>query len=235
MRADMAKVIVERPRLGSYQKTQKGYRKRWQKLAPEDWPRRERISDHKGETKFFNEHLGPLRRYLLKQAGRPWNKVFAEICERMKLDSVVQNHLRGHVFDYVVLDVIEIDGVLCHGSGRLRNWPLARFAWSLLYVCPRTGILRRIEKHKDKPVLKRIGDNATTQYHLVAGRWYEVQLRKLPIDCDGCWEALLDKPLHKCNDNELTAAYGMLAYALSKRQLSERESRKLLKASTKRR
>ena len=43
MRADMAKVIVERPRHGSrYKHEGKGYRRSWQRLAPEDRPRRGR-------------------------------------------------------------------------------------------------------------------------------------------------------------------------------------------------
>jgi len=99
MRSDMDKVIVERSRHGRRQKSAKGYSKRWQQTPPEDWPKRENIIAHKGRTKYFNEHLGPLRRYLAKQVRRPWNKVFAEICENLRLDSVVQSHVRDHILD----------------------------------------------------------------------------------------------------------------------------------------
>lgn len=233
MRTDMAKVIVERPRLGTRQKMRKGYRKQWRKLAPEDWPKRERISEHKGKTKWFNEHLGPLRRYLCKQAGRPWDKVFSEICENIRLDSVVQNHLRGHVFDFVAIDVIEINGVLCHASGWFRGRPLTTSRWALLYVCPKTGILRRIKSKQRNATVNRICESATKQYHRVNGKWYEVTLRKVPTDYFGCWDALLNKPVFRCRPGELTSCYGYRAYAMSKRQLAESEARKLVKGQTK--
>jgi DNA invertase Pin-like site-specific DNA recombinase len=50
MRSDMAKVIVERPRRGMRQKCAKGYKKALQKLAPEDWQKRESIFAQKGHT-----------------------------------------------------------------------------------------------------------------------------------------------------------------------------------------
>src|ERR1700722_17579253 len=120
MRADMAKVIVERPRGGSRVRgARKGYLKRFHKVALEDQPKRERIEERGGGTKSFNEHLGPLRRYLQAQVGRPWNKVFAEICAHLSRDSVVQDHVRDHVWDYVVVEVKLNDGVPCYASGRL--------------------------------------------------------------------------------------------------------------------
>ena len=56
--------------------------------------------------KSLNEHLGPLRRYLSSQVGRPWDKVYAEICAHISVDSAVQDHVRDHVFDYVTVDVL---------------------------------------------------------------------------------------------------------------------------------
>jgi hypothetical protein len=50
---------------------------------------RRRYKEH--AQKALNENLAPLRRYLLKQIGRPWNKVFSEICQNLRVDSVVQN------------------------------------------------------------------------------------------------------------------------------------------------
>ena len=52
---------------------------------------------HQGHTKWLNEHLGPLRRYLDSQVGRPWDKVFSEICAHIDRSSAVQDHVRDHV------------------------------------------------------------------------------------------------------------------------------------------
>jgi hypothetical protein len=229
MRSDMAKVIVERPRLGARFKYRKGYKKALQKTAPEEWAQRESIYAHKGHTKFFNEHLGPLRRYLQKQAGRPWNKVYSEICERLRLDSVIQSHVRDHVEDYVALDVVEINGVVCHNSGWHRGQPLGTFGRTFLYVCPRTGILRVVKPPRPDSPPVRICESEFRQYHRVGELWFEVRLRKLPDDIDGLWEVLLEKPVRDCRPQELTRQYGMAAYATSKRPLKREEARALAK------
>jgi hypothetical protein len=229
MRSDMAKVIVERPRRGARFKYRKGYKKSLQTTPPEEWSKRESIYAHKGHTKFFNEHLGPLRRYLQKQVGRPWNKVHAEICERLRLDSVIQGHVRDHVEDFVALDVIEIDGVPCHGTGWQRGRPLGKFGWTFLYVCPRTGILRLIKPPRRVAPLTRICETDLRQYHRIGEVWFDVRLRKLPDEVDGLWEVLLEKPVRDCPADLLTRRYGMAAYAISKRPLKRDEARALLK------
>src|SRR4051812_39875839 len=107
MRADMAKVIVERPRVGSRARGKgKGYKRRLARIAPEDRPRREGMKHHGGNTKSLNEHLGPLGRYLEGQVGRPWNDVFAEICAHIDRNSAVQDHVRDHLGDFVTTDVV---------------------------------------------------------------------------------------------------------------------------------
>ncbi|MDR3634428.1 MAG: hypothetical protein P4L84_11535 [Isosphaeraceae bacterium] len=153
MREDMAKVIVERPRYGSGdQGTPKGARRRLQRLEREGLPSHEGMRRRwRGCAKSLNEHLGPLRRYLDSQVGRPWNKVFSEICAHINRNSAVQDHVRDHVEDYVVRHVILIDGVPCFGEG---GWaygrPLREQSWRLWYVCPRTGLLRRVKRSPHK-------------------------------------------------------------------------------------
>src|SRR4051794_11647731 len=110
MRADMAKVIVERPRYGSRDAGMaKGYKRKLQRISTDELPIREGMKKRSGGgTKSLNEHLGPLRRYLDSQVGRSWNKVFAEICAHINRNSAVQDHVRDHIDDYVVLRVVEI-------------------------------------------------------------------------------------------------------------------------------
>src|SRR4051794_5097198 len=149
MRADMAKVIVERPRVGSRARGKpKGLRRREQKGSLENLPRREGIKRRvQSWGKSLNEHLGPLRRYLSSQVGRPWDEVYAEICAHLSADSAVQDHVRDHVFGYVAVDVLFRNGVPCRGSGRGIGEPLGRWANrpnSDFYVCPHTRLLRRV-------------------------------------------------------------------------------------------
>ena len=145
MRSDMDKVIVERPRHGSrMRRPSKGYRRAFKRCAWEDQPKREKI--RLGKSKCLNEHLGPLRRYLRSQVGRPWSKVHAEICANISRDSAVQDHVRDHVDDIVATHVVLVDGVPCSGEGRDYGEPLRLSRWRQLYVCPRTGILRRDRK-----------------------------------------------------------------------------------------
>src|SRR4051812_32542010 len=102
MREDMAKVIVERPRGGWRLKSPKGYRKRWRKFAAEEMPKKESIKrPWASGGKWLSEHLAPLRRFLWSQVGRPWDKVFSEICQHIRLDSAVQSHVRDHLKDFV--------------------------------------------------------------------------------------------------------------------------------------
>ena len=119
MRADMAKVIVERPRKTyGATRTPKDYRRRLSRYGDDGPPAREGIKAcWRGRTKYLNEHLGPQRRYLDSQVGRPWDKVFSEICARINRNSAVQDHVRDHVADYVVTQVVVIDGVACNGEG----------------------------------------------------------------------------------------------------------------------
>jgi len=56
--------------------------------------------------------------------------------------------LLDHVADLVELKVILRDGVPCCGSGRGFGQPLAeiyRFRPPMLYVCPKTGLLRALK------------------------------------------------------------------------------------------
>lgn len=148
MRPDMAKVIVERPRCHAGAKgTPKGLRRRTHRLFDEGLPRQEGIKRRSGGTKLLNEHLGPLRRYLDAQVGRPWDKVFSEICTHIDRRSAVQDHVRDHVGQYVTTHVLLIDGVPCSGEGDSRHGrPLHQLGCRRWYVCPRSGLLRRVKR-----------------------------------------------------------------------------------------
>ena len=129
MRRDMAKVIIERPRIGG------GPPRPRRKVNGEDTsafaPMKPPFRDQKNPTDLW----GPLRRFLRSQVGRPWNKVWSEISEHTDMRSVVGLHLRRHVHDLVETRPIMRGKAAYDRAGRpLRDG---------LYVNPRTGLLCR--------------------------------------------------------------------------------------------
>jgi hypothetical protein len=123
MRSDMHKVIVERPRFGGH-----GARKGRKPRDWEDVPARQGMRRPYGYWgKELNDHLGPLRRFLRKQVGRPWNKIYSEICSGLRAGRPLHDHLRRHVFEIVCVHP---------------NLPRYKHYSGELFVDPRTGILR---------------------------------------------------------------------------------------------
>lgn len=225
MRPDMAKVIVERPRHGPRLKSPKGYRRKRQRMAIEDWPKTEGITrPWSGAGKWLNEHLGPLRRYLHKQVGRPWNKVFSEISEHIRLDSAVQSHVLDHLADFVEIQVQVVDGQPIRTGGWRSGCPVVP---PRLYVCPTTGLLRAAKRRKQRRGNNRVTVSKRLQYHRIAGIWHEVALRPIPADAQRCWDAVLNQCVAHSRAEEIISAYGFAAYALSKRPLTEREVKQL--------
>lgn len=131
MRADMAKVIVERPR------RIERHTPRGRTVAPDDQPSHEGMRARHVRNwggKVLNENLKPLRRYLAKQVGRPWNKVYAEISANLRPSSAIQQHVRDHLHDFVAIMPRRL-------ANQLRQRPGADIWHQPFYVNPRTGLL----------------------------------------------------------------------------------------------
>ena len=137
MRPDMSDVMVERPRRGMRNATRHAP---WEKNASiDDLPAREGVRKRHtgaGTRRELNENLAPLRRFLVSQAGRPWNVVYSEICANIRPRTAVQLHVLQHVWDFVERDVVMADdGAVCSGPGRryVAMYPLRVGA---LYIPP---------------------------------------------------------------------------------------------------
>jgi hypothetical protein len=107
--------------------------------APDDDRNWMPVSRRRG-SKSLNENLAPLRRYLRGNVGRPWDKVFSEICHGLSVRSAVQKHVRDHLRDFVELHAEERGGQLW--GGRYTRHLLGQGWRDQLYVCPRTGLLK---------------------------------------------------------------------------------------------
>jgi hypothetical protein len=228
MRPDMAKVLVERPRLGGTHKIRKGYSNELQHgLTDVDGlPAREGIKAVHSHRKWFNEHLGPLRRYLDSQVGRPWDKVYAEVCQRINRDSAVQLHIWQHLVQFVCTDPHVI-------SGDVRRWGGRR--WFAFYVDPKSRLLRENPEHfrwrslrpRPKPPCDRIRIDDTREYRLMEGLWYELTFAPIPEQMYGIYDAVLKKGYPALTPTHLYECHGRAVYVARKRQLNKKELRRL--------
>jgi len=168
LRSDMHEILIERPRGGA------GWGRSWPRFdwrlaaaaamtsddlicsAPQrGWadggPTKLRMGPRR-RSKWLNENLAPLRRFLLRRVGRPWNAVHAEICAQLKLDSTVQKHVLDHLRHYVELYPVFIDNWPHHAQARRYGLagghgysPLSDYGRGF-YVCPQTGTLQHVRR-----------------------------------------------------------------------------------------
>jgi hypothetical protein len=198
-------------------------------MAWEDQPKREGMKVRGGRSKSLNEHLGPLRRYLAGQVGRPWDKAFADICRYLDRGSAVQDHVRDHLNDFVAVRVIVHNGQLCHGDGYGIGTPLR----TPYYVCPRSGILKKNKSRRPKVFFRRLeklriyfvrGNEALIRHE---GAWCWITWQEMPATTPGRtfalpWDALLKRQLWR---EESMRIYGRPVHVVSVRRACKREIR----------
>lgn len=97
--------------------------------------------------KHFNENLNPLYGWVRKNVNRPWNKAYSELCQTFNMDSVINQHILTHLFDFVETQTkLDENGkVYIHGWGG--EWKRTHDSYSEFYVHPKTGILT-YNKHR---------------------------------------------------------------------------------------
>lgn len=180
MRADMSHVIVERPRRG-------GLNRPGRALPFDDLPRQEgmrRAHYIAGNWKELNENLAPLRRYLDRQVGRPWDKVHSEIAAHLRADNTVQQHVRDHLRDFVAVNPRRYMGWHANPVSGLWRQPL--------YVDEKDGILKRTDRLPEEKARSRARRNPPRQpvdrvaladdreLRRIDDVWYELRLAPMP-------------------------------------------------------
>jgi hypothetical protein len=157
----------------------------------EDLPGRESMrgpykQGHYSVAKDFGENLSPLFRFLDKQVGRPWDKVYSELCSTFDMRKTINQHILQHVNQYVEQEALLVDNrVVRRGySGRV-------FDVYGLYVHPVNGLLCRAKKRgptaREKEaarkregllVRRHLGENKWLVNY--EGSWYFVRLEDMP-------------------------------------------------------
>jgi hypothetical protein len=248
MRADMYKVIVERPRRGGGD--------RYYRPLPndDDAPARESVRARHKQRKWLNENLRPLERYLASQVGRPWDKVYSEICAGIDRRNTVQQHIHQHLEDFVAVKVTIIDGEL-RANRRWRVLVPLSSSWSArYYVHPENGLLlvnrlrmetlKQQRKQRQDGYASRHGGiregllviDSTNQLHRIEGVWYRIEVAPLSSSAtlnEVRIDALRRIPVDQCplwsDSKKVASNYTLFGrhdlYARNKRQLNARELR----------
>lgn len=143
MRIDMAKVVTERPRRGHSNKSLKtAKRLSKDEISLDDHGSTKapvsKRRQHGWDAKEFSDLLGPLKGYLRKQVGRPWNKVYAEMSAILNKRTLSGIHIWNHI-KWEVQTNVEMQGkVPFEKTTRYGYGPNQIYG---LYVHPTTGIL----------------------------------------------------------------------------------------------
>ena len=234
MRSDMFKVIVERPRrgVGYYRTLPNDYRaaKRFKIDADGNvndefcgckLPMRSKRLGWDGKE--LNENLSPLRRYLAKQVGRPWNDVYSEICSFLDTGSTVKQHVRQHLTDFVTLKTyVDEDGDLM----AITRWGIRQGPYNDLWV-DSDGILRgrnhesyksswkksRAEREAEAAKTHRVIDGV--EYIFEKGTWFRVEKTERIAK-----EPYLDRTLSKWLYRD-RLVYDTRKWTLSKKELRD--------------
>ena len=151
MRADMKKVLTERPRSnGIY--SYNDFRQRENAGDYDDLPSHQGMRRPYGwEAKQFSDLLGPLQRFLRNSVGRPWDDVWSEICQAVGSGNTVDEHLRGHAMQEVETNTVVVDGRVM-SYGRFGGGSLGE-PWRL-YVDPRDGLIHAAPERRSYKAVK---------------------------------------------------------------------------------
>ena len=234
----MHKVVVERPRWNPGP----GKNGRRANLPDELLPKFEGIKRPHSRRKGLTDLLGPLRRWLHAQLGRPWNDVYSEAAAVIKPDSVIRAHIKTHLLEFVERHTFLRDGQVWCFSGwwSVEEMPVERAGRhrSSFYVHPQTGLLCEIpirprhrwrDKKAEQRVLTQRWLNEKTLLRQLNGCWFECRMEEFPgrfVKGDSPWRFDFAEKKMICRSGA-TAIYGDNFYCVAKHQLSQRELRKL--------
>jgi hypothetical protein len=230
----MHKVVVERPRGGQ------GWARQFPrpKAGFDDLPARQGIRRPHSQRKWFTDVLGPLRRWMHSQVGRPWNAVYSEACAVIKPDSVVRAHIKTHLLEFVQRHTFMQDGrVWCFTHGwQAGGRPIEQAAsrWTPFYVHPITGRLCEVpprprrrphEELRDRRAVTQRWLTKTLLLRRIHGLWFACEMRPFPPEHErGNRPDRFDLAERKqLSGAEASKIYGQEVYCIAKLQLSRKE------------
>ncbi len=163
MRNDLNKLLCERERPGS-SRSFKDHRNdrnfKWNG-GMDPVPTRESMTKRykaAWDYKEFNENFNPLFGMVRKNANRPWDKVYSELCRNFNMSSVINQHILTHLFDFVETKTKMVDGIVhCHNTYNRHgdDYIPLKNSYCEYYVHPVDGLLKRNKFLDKKPSRKK--------------------------------------------------------------------------------
>jgi hypothetical protein len=169
-------------------------------------------------TKYFSDHLGPLRRYLYSQVGRRWDDVYSNLCQRLNTQTLAGQHVLSHVWGFVERHVEIVDGKPYRKD---RCWS-PRY----LYVHPDTGLLCQATRSPSAPTRPDPDVRVVNRYHQyrrLGGVWFAIHFQEFGPHLTRF--DLLQRTI--ITRSEAVALYGHGIYASQKRQCSKKDLKQL--------
>uniref|UniRef100_B8HYE3 Uncharacterized protein n=1 Tax=Cyanothece sp. (strain PCC 7425 / ATCC 29141) TaxID=395961 RepID=B8HYE3_CYAP4 len=229
----LGEIVIERPRGGMRVSLKKmhGFKKQLAKLteeASEDGLLSPYLIKPRNKSKYFSDHLGPLRRYLRSQVGQPWNQVYSQLCQRLDPSTLAGQHVLSHVWHYVERHAELIDGVVHRKPYRGYFSQLASGYRDQFYVHPETGLLCIADKipwPKPPAPTDIVILNDRHQYRKLNDLWYLITFEEFPPPPTEYVTDVLQGLIPRCravwqNDRYL--------YAARKKQCNKKEIRFIL-------
>lgn len=228
----LGEIVIERPRGGRRISATKltGYNKEldWiTKDATEDGLFCHYLIKPRRKSKWLSDNLGPLRRLLRSQVGKPWNDTHSKLCRSLDSRTMVGRHVLDHLWDYVERHVELVDGVPCrkHGSyyGSLQLTESYRPQY---YVHPQTGLLCAVpsKSRKQKPKVSKdiLRISSKEEYRRINEVWYRISFE--PLQGTAARDVLLKVQI---TPQEALNIYGKCIYAATKKQCGKRELKQI--------
>lgn len=143
--------VIECYRRGTRSKQKKGYKNKLRRNNFEHAHHHESIKFmHGGGTKYFNDNLEPLIRFLNSKVGKNWNKVHEELCNNLNKRTVSGLHVFNHLYDFVQLNThIKNKKVYYMHWGKPTELISAE-KYPRFYIHPKTGQLMKAKLISNK-------------------------------------------------------------------------------------
>lgn len=220
MRSDFNKLLTESPRLLNNWKFSDVRNSKGNAQFDED-AKGGKVSIHSQRRnttvprRSFNENLNTLRRFIQANVGRPWDKVYSEICANFDKRKVINDHILIHLFQYVETKAKLVDGRVCvlnswRHSGRVYDYKTHTWndgpegyydaRWIPIkddscdwYVHPVDGLLKVNKGHKTRRQAKKVQQ---AEYRKTVAKTFRQinELQELHFE-DGAWYIFTLKPV----------------------------------------
>jgi hypothetical protein len=179
MRDDMDRVVIERPRRWDYNKPADRETIRRNQRDPESAPLREPINVKRQKTP--DDLLGPLKKFLTRQVGRPWTSVHSELSRVLPRNSRMNLHVWQHIEAYVQKSSTAYEApYYVDTSGifrKAKTSPRKRFKWN-----GEATPGAKLQRYLPAPVRPK----GRQQWRYVAPLWDEILVYKISEHVQ-CW------------------------------------------------